>query len=480
MGLRTFCEDLAIDVRGCLACAIVSSETGVLLATYVVPGSTIGSGAMELLAAATVEYFGTDILPQKDDTKVGRTSATSVDSIQIITEDTIHLMSSIVALDDALLTLVADRKIANLARAWISVKCALSRMSEVLPALPTAGWRPNDFVDTEDVNGAACEDDPWDPHHASLATQPAHDGTGDARPTAATTDADAIGKSDADDLLFQELALGPEGTHEEEPWDDLEFGGPNEPEPDLAATSVLRDDLYPPDDTIDDLTLEIRLGRLFAPLGLEDPERRACNELLKAYDIRRLRRLLPWLASQQWPTGRLLLFLQFRSIWESPTNVRWWESWLYRSYPIFDYHILSWQATYEIVRHRAYCRPTEVINETWFQDWEEFEIWRQGHCGMMSFASFAVLRSQIPEGECWHHHVFQCDGRSHVEMVECSDRTYAPFGLISMIRLYGLSPVVEGDSTDGSEWSSPQSARRDLDWADWEVELAHMDAWIDP
>ena len=481
--LRAFCEDIAVDVHGCLVCAIVSSETGLPLATHVVPGSHINSAAMKSLAEATVEYFRAPALLQRDDATSGL--GAPVDSIQIVTEDTYHLMSPVIALDNALLTLVADRA-ANLPLAWLSVKRGLSRIREALAGPPSIKWRGCDLVDT-DAGSATKEDDPWDhrPHRAALEAPPTGKGSDRPRPTAVNAYTEAVNEPADDDpvdhLLFEDVDEGPHTHFDDISFDDVvEFGGPNEPEPGLSATSVLRDDLYPPDEEIDDLTLELKLAGLFARLGLENQaERKACRQLLKSYDIRRIRRLLPWLDAQQWAAGRLLLFLEFRSIWESSCNVRWWESWLYRSHPIFDYHILSWKATYELVRCRSHCRPTEVIDEAWFRDWEDFEIW---HHGIMSFASFAVLRSQIPDGECWRPYVFQRDGRSHAELVECSDTTYAPFSIISTIRLYGLSPVVEGDAARNIGPCPPllRPTRPELEWADWEVELAHMNEWTDP
>ena len=490
MSLRTFCEDIAIDVRGCLGCAIVSSETGLPLATYVVPGSHINSMAMESLAEATVEYFRATTSPQREDATSGL--GAPVNSIQIVTEDTYHLMSPVVVLDNALLTLVADRT-ANLPLAWLSVKRGLSRIKEVLTSPPRPRWRGCDFVDPDAGSATPTEDDPWDhpQHRAVLEAPPTDNGSYTPGHTAvnAHAEAEAVGKPADDDptdhLLFEDVDDEPRTHVDDISFDDIvEFGSLNEPEPDLSATSVLRDDLYPPDKTIDNITLELKLADLFARLGLEDQaERQACRRLLKSYGTRRIRRLLPWLGTQQWPAGRLLLFLEFRSIWESSCNVRWWENWLYRFHPIFDYRILSWKATYELVCYRSRCRPTEVIDEAWFRDWEDFEIW---HHGIMSFASFAVLRSQIAEGECWRHYVFQHDGRSHAEVVECRDTTYAPFSIISTIRLYRLSPVVEGDVTHNIGprplllQPALQPARPEIEWADWEVELAHMNEWIDP
>ena len=337
-----------------------------------------------------------------------------------------------------------------------------------------SSWHQDDFIDA--ATAPPSEDDPWDPQHrpvfglppADAATKPSH--------TVSRAYTDAANDSDDDSssnlLLLLEEAEGAE-TLDEPSVDDIEFSRFDEPQPELSATSVLRDDLYPPDHSINNFTLELKLDSLLATLALEPAELDACRTILKSesYDISRLRKLLPWLAAQQWSAGSLLLFLEFRRTWESPCNVRWWE-WHYGPYPFYDYHTLTWIATYDLVHHRSHCRPNEVIDESWFHDWEEFEIWRHG---VISFAAFAVLRSSITERECWLDHVFPCDRRSHIEMIECRDPTYSPFSLLSVIRQYGLSPIVEAGSSHQTE--SAQHSRLEMEWAEWEVELASADTW---
>lgn len=337
---------------------------------------------------------------------------------------------------------------------------------------PRANWRQDDFVDTE--TAPSSEEDPWDPQHrGAFGVQPADADATEPHSTVLKAYTDVPGEVVADDA---DLPL--DDLNDEEPLDDLfdEVGPFDDPQPELPAKSELRDALYPPDDSINDLTLNLKLDDiLVAKLGLKDPELDACRQILKSdsYGVPRLRHLLPWLAQQQWPPGRLLLFLEFRRTWECSNNVRWWER-HYGSYPTYDYHTLSWSATYDLVGYRSHCRPEDVIEESWFLEWEEFEVWRHG---VMSFAAFAVLRSSIRTGDCWRDHVFPCDRRSHAELMECSDPTYAPFSLLSVIRQYRLSPIVES-GVSGEVDSVPQRSYPEMEWTEWEVELANVDTWI--
>lgn len=337
-----------------------------------------------------------------------------------------------------------------------------------------SSWQQSDFVDAE--TPSPIEDDPWSPQH-----RPAFDvrrvdpDDPEPTPTALRAYTDAVGGLVYDysvDISLLEDTDGVE-TLDECSADNVEFGSFDEPQPELSATSVLRNELYPPDESINDLTLELKLSGLFATIALKDhTELGTCRQILLSYDIGRLRKLLPWLAKQQWPAGRLLLFLEFRRVWEGSNNIRWWE-WHNKSYPIYDYHILTWQATYDLVRCRSHCHPTDVIDESWFLDWEEFEIWRHG---IKSFAAFAVLRSSIAKGDCWQDHVFRYDRRSYIELAECRDPTYAPFSLISTIRQYRLSPVLE-TGIPNDILSITQRSHTEIEWDEWEIELANADKW---
>lgn len=357
-------------------------------------------------------------------------------------------------------------------------------MKDALNDPPRPSWQQHDFVDTDSATPS--EEDPWEPqHHTPVGALPTDADCSEPSDATLRAYADTVNESadgvsvDSGDLLLLEDLDDAEAL-DDLSVDDIEFGGPagpqgppgmdgafDEPQPDRLPASVLRDDLYPPDESINDLTLALKLDSFFEPLALDNAEIDACRQILESdsYKIR-IRRFLPWLAKQLWPAGRLLLFLEFRRIWESRNNVRWWEC-HYKSHPLYDFHALTWNATYDLIRCRSHCRHTEVIEEAWFREWEDFEIW---HHGIKSFASFAVLRSSIPEGECWQDHVFRCDRRSHAELMECSDPTYAPFSLFSIIRQYRLSPIVETDFPIRVE-SDLQLSRPELEWADWEIEL---------
>ena len=64
--------------------------------------------------------------------------------------------------------------------------------------------------------------------------------------------------------------------------------------------------------------------------------------------------------------------------------------------------MLSRDAAYEVIQQRLHCQPDEVIEDSWFRDWDDLFLWRYG---FTSFASFAVFRAGLNDDEDWRSHL---------------------------------------------------------------------------
>ena len=130
MNLQDICEETVADVDGCLGCAVVDLETGLPLAINVAAGSLVGQDAMELLAAASTEYFRGRMVWQLQLTISGGEPAGGfVHEIQTTTEDTYNFMSVVPGRDSTVLVLILD-KTANLGLGRMSMRQVLRRLSE--------------------------------------------------------------------------------------------------------------------------------------------------------------------------------------------------------------------------------------------------------------------------------------------------------------------------------------------------------------
>lgn len=128
MNLQELCEEAIADVDGCLGCALVDLDTGLPLASKVVAGSLLQQGAMELLAAASVDYFRGHMVWQLElAMSAGESAGRFVQDIQTTTEDTYNFMSIVPGRESTLLLLVLD-KAANLGLGWISMRQVLARL----------------------------------------------------------------------------------------------------------------------------------------------------------------------------------------------------------------------------------------------------------------------------------------------------------------------------------------------------------------
>lgn len=227
-----------------------------------------------------------------------------------------------------------------------------------------------------------------------------------------------------------------------------------EPDPAIDASSELSEALYPPDESITDISRELKIGELLAQIEPITSEQRArCHGLLAACGVGRLRRWIPWLRNRHWSGAELQLFLEFRRHWESSANVRWWETFRW------DYFQQEWMPSYqsgtltldhgrELVERRAHCAVRDVVEPAWFAEWEAHAAWE---LGVRSFASFAVLRASVGDGDDWREHLARHDGRTRMEAAQCADHSFAPFMLPSYAQQYGFSRVLGTNSASRPE-----------------------------
>ena len=132
MKLDDVCDEIVADVSGCLGCAVVDLDTGLALAMRVVPGTLLSDAAMEVMAAASVDYFRGRTIWQLELAMSGHQGAAPggyVREIQTSTEDTYHFMSVVPGRESTLLILITDRT-ANLGLGWISMRQALARLGD--------------------------------------------------------------------------------------------------------------------------------------------------------------------------------------------------------------------------------------------------------------------------------------------------------------------------------------------------------------
>ena len=161
MNLQELCEEAIADVDGCLGCALVDLDTGLPLASKVVAGSLLQQGAMELLAAASVDYFRGHMVWQLElAMSAGESAGRFVHDIQTTTEDTYNFMSIVPGRESTLLLLVLD-KAANLGLGWISMRQVLARL----------GGTEDDLG----VQGADVHVQPQDPSVVNLGVSPARE-----------------------------------------------------------------------------------------------------------------------------------------------------------------------------------------------------------------------------------------------------------------------------------------------------------------
>ena len=295
------------------------------------------------------------------------------------------------------------------------------------------GLARESFVDPDADLESLPESDPW-----GVSLPDADDSQRDEQlPEDPAIDAPIFEEPDAStngELVDPNWLLDP--AQESELPDTEAFGQTDwdEPEPLVDANTDLSESLYPADESITDLSLQLKVGEALArvaPISNEQIER--SSVLLKAFGTARLRHILPWLRARSWNGAQLCLLLEIQRFWESRSHEHLWESFLWSG------HLQRWMPKYhksnltldharDLVLHRSHCTPQEVIDEEWFQDWEDFAVWT---LGIRSFASFAVFRASLQPFENWRNHLYRRDTRTELEVAQWMDQTYEPFMLPS-------------------------------------------------
>ncbi len=273
-------------------------------------------------------------------------------------------------------------------------------------------WFAEDFVDP--VSQKFNDDDPWsvspaaDVFDDSINVTPPVDADEhtDARPEERDAHAsEQIPLSFPDDDISEvsdwELVDDDE-PFSEEPDEDL-FADFDEPEPLAEYDSELSETLYVPDAIDGYASQKLRIDEFISEAkGATEEEQAQIHMLMDSMGRARLRILLSWFKKQDWTANSLLLFLEFRlEHWEE--NQHWWEYAFWNSHighwlPHSNRNTLSMDATYALVQSRLNCSPEEVIDESWFDDWNDLALWKQG---FSSFARFALFRAGLREGEDW-------------------------------------------------------------------------------
>ena len=273
---------------------------------------------------------------------------------------------------------------------------------------------------TDPAIPAVEEDDPWTsgPQNATANYQPT-DGaqtaqSGNDQPEAVhiedfdNAEISDIDKSYNDYLPPLDLDGGISGDNEIFLDDIDNVDEWDEPEPLAKANSELNERLYPPDNDLTGLSRVLKINELISRIKpITDEQRMRIATLLGEFSINRLQSRLPWLCKQDWSGRSLLLFLQFRNIWDSNCSRRWWEYSFWHPglecwYPTYSRNNLAWDATYGLIQQRLRCAPDEVINEDWFDEWNSLALWARG---FPSFASFAVLRARFGDTEEWREYI---------------------------------------------------------------------------
>ena len=304
-------------------------------------------------------------------------------------------------------------------------------------------WVEEDFVDGDSIETFA-ENDPWDPNALSTVSP------GYSLPERLSYEPEATdheARADGAWDFVDELAEVDTGDQ----WSEGAFDSPSdwvEPDPTVDASSELSESLYPPDETITDISRELKIGELLAQVEPITEEQRArCHQMLRVCGIGRLRRWIPWLAKRAWCGQKLQLFLEFRRHWESGANVRWWETfhWDFREQewmPGYHSGTLTLDHGRELVEKRAHCDVADVIDPAWFFEWQNYAAWE---LGIRSFASFAVFRAGIPNGDLWQDHLSRKDQRTPLEKAQCMDGSFAPFMLPTFGQQYGFPHVLSAE-----------------------------------
>ena len=204
---------------------------------------------------------------------------------------------------------------------------------------------------------------------------------------------------EADFDLWQNEPL-PDGLDSSE-YAPIGFGF-DDPEPEGEFIGGLSRELHSPDDGIHDLLLALELDKFLAYVGeMTDCQRYRIEETLMSFSAARRANWLRWMKLKEWTGKSLLLFLRFYDLWnKTPT---WWECVYFSAWsgvwePRYSRAALSRENCYDLASLRFGYRVDAIIDESWFEDWDGFGLWKHG---FNSFASFAVFRAGVSPGEDW-------------------------------------------------------------------------------
>lgn len=206
-----------------------------------------------------------------------------------------------------------------------------------------------------------------------------------------------VAEIEAQEVINENLFLDDFLQYENSP------SGPDDydaPEPLAEYDGKLADPLYKPE--FDDGNLIRNLGVDEIIASAKDVTDEQCDRIAKAlheYSPRKLSNLLRWLKGKTWTGRALLLFLEFRILWNEHPH---WKEGYFWSEQLRDWRlsprpaVLRRNDCYLLVNARLHCSPDEVIDEEWFEDWDRFALWEYG---FLSFASFALFRAQHEDGD---------------------------------------------------------------------------------
>ncbi len=259
----------------------------------------------------------------------------------------------------------------------------------------------------------------------------------------------------------------------------------DEPEPLAEYDEELTEPLYDSDGDVANLSQKLSADQVVASLErATDDQRSQIAAILSEFSPRKLSRWISWLKERDWTGHSLLLFFEFLDLWNE--NSQWWEysvwsQWLDRWWTYSSSGVLSRDACYDLIHHRLQYEPDNVIDETWFKDWDDLALWKRG---FQSFASFAVFRAGLNEGEDWRDHlsphlVDQLDADSRPIELHRNSNSYDPRSpLVSLTG--GYSGWEDNVLHKGpplwfavQDWYDPAEWHDNLGWARTWVEAEH-------
>ena len=188
----------------------------------------------------------------------------------------------------------------------------------------------------------------------------------------------------------------------------------DEPEPQEEYDPGLSEPLYTSDNSVTDLSRDIKIDELLARIShANETQRLQITEFLLERSVGRLRHWLPWLRSRAWTGDSLLLFLEFRNLWDN--NRQWWE-WTYWDkflecwHPRFVHGSLTLDDSYVLIHLRLDRRVNEIIDRNWLDEWAHFGLWQ---FEFPSFARFALFRAWLGDDEEWRNKLGLYDDDSY-------------------------------------------------------------------